>query len=103
MVPFKVEAAPRFNRTAKKLPPNVKKALDEEIRRIAGDPYKGERKKGVLRDVFVAKFEAASNQWLLAYRVSDEKQTVQLLAIAPHENFYRDLSRYLQSGPPSGT
>lgn len=96
MAPFKVEAAPRFNRTAKKLPPNVKKVLDEEVRRIAVNPYKGDRKKGVLRDVFVEKFEAANDQWLLAYRVKEKEQTVQLLAIGLHENFYRDLSRYLQ-------
>lgn len=78
---FKVEAAPRFNHTAKKLPRNVKKALDEEVRRIAANPYKGHRKKGVLRDVFVEKLEAANDQWLLAYRVKEEEHTVQLLAI----------------------
>lgn len=96
MTPFKVEAAPRFNRTVKKLPRNVKKVLDEEVRRIAANPFKGDRKKGVLRDVFVEKFEAANDQWLLAYRVKEEERTVQLLAIGQHENFYRDLSRYLQ-------
>ncbi|BDG59767.1 type II toxin-antitoxin system RelE/ParE family toxin [Caldinitratiruptor microaerophilus] len=92
---FRVEAAPRFNRMAKKLPPEVKRALDEEIRRIAENPYKGDRKKGVLRDVFVEKFEAQSARWLLAYRVQPDRQVVQLLAIGQHENFYRDLSRYL--------
>lgn len=95
-MPFAVEAAPRFNRTAKKLPPNVKQALDEEIRRLARDPYKGDRKKGVLRDVFVEKFEAVNGWWLLAYRVRDEERKIQLLAIAQHENFYRDLSQYLK-------
>lgn len=96
MTPYRVEAAPRFNRTVKKLLPNVKKALDAEVRRIAADPFKGDRKRGVLRNVLVEKFEAVNDQWLLAYRVKEEERTVQLLAFGQHENFYRDLSRYLQ-------
>lgn len=96
MTPYRVEAAPLLNRMAKKLPPNLKKVVDAEVRRIAADPYKGDRKKGVLRDVFVVKFGAMNDQWLLAYRIKEEERVVQLLAFGQHENFYRDLSRYLQ-------
>lgn len=96
MTLYKVEAAPLFNRTVKKLPPNLKKTLDAEVRRIAADPHKGDRKRGILRDVLVEKFEAVNDQWLLAYRVKEGERIVQLLAFGQHENFYRDLSRYLQ-------
>ena len=95
MEPYQVEAAPRFNRTIKRLPPNLKRALDEEVRRIAANPYKGEQKRGVLRDVFVEKFQAVNDQWLIAYRVVEQRRVVQLLAFGQHENFYRDLSRSL--------
>ena len=97
MAPYAIEAAPRFNRAVKRLPSNLKQALDEEVRRISADPHKGDRKRGVLRDVFVEKFQAVNDQWLVAYRVSEDKQVVQLLAFGQHENFYRDLSRHVSS------
>ncbi|PZN10362.1 MAG: addiction module toxin RelE [Bacillota bacterium] len=96
MEPYKIEAAPRFNRMVKRLPPNLKRALDEEVRRIAANPYKGDRKRGVLRDVFVEKFQAVNDQWLIAYRIDEERRVVQLMAFGQHENFYRDLSRGLR-------
>lgn len=95
---MRIEAALRFNRMAKKLEPIVKQALDLEIMRLAADPFKGDRKKGVLREVLVEKFEAADKQWLLAYRVLEKDGIVQLLHFAQHENFYRDLTRYLKKG-----
>ena len=95
---MKIEAAPRFNRLAKKLEPIVKQALDREVRMLVEDPYKGDCKKGVLRNVLVEKFEAANKQWLLAYRVLEKDGVVQLLHFAQHENFYRDLARYLKKG-----
>jgi mRNA-degrading endonuclease RelE of RelBE toxin-antitoxin system len=94
----RIEAAPRFNRMAKKLEPIVKQALDREVRRLVEDPYKGDYKKGVLRNVLVEKFEAANKQWLLAYRVLEKDGVIQLLHFAQHENFYRDLARYLKKG-----
>lgn len=93
---MRVEAAPRFNRIAKKLVPALKQVLDKEILALADNPYKGDRKKGILRDVLVEKFEAINDQWLLAYRVLEKEQVIQLLYLGQHENFYRDLTKYLQ-------
>lgn len=94
--PYGIEAAPRFNRDVKRLPPDLKRALDAEIRKIAADPYKGDRKRGVSQDVFVEKFKAGNDQWLLAYRIQEDRHVIQLLAFGQHENFYRDLSRYIR-------
>ena len=70
---MRIEVAPRFNRVAKKLEPALKQALDREILRLADNPYKGDRKKGVLGDVLVEKFEAANDQWLVAYRILEKE------------------------------
>jgi hypothetical protein len=94
----RIEAAPRFNRLVKKLEQIVKQALDREVMRLAEGTSKGDRKKGVLRDVLIEKFEAANKQWLLAYCVREKDGVVQLLHFAQHENFYRDLARYLKKG-----
>ncbi len=97
---MKIEAAPRFNRIAKKLTPAIKQALDKGVLALVGDPYKGDRKKGALRGVLVEKFEAATAQWLLAYRVVEKDQVIQLLYFGRRENFYRDLTQYLETKRP---
>lgn len=93
---MRIEAAPRFNRIAKKLEPTLKRSLDEAIQSLIDNPYRGDRKKGVLREVWVYKFEALNDQWLLAYRILEKERVLQLLHFGQHENFYRDLTKYLK-------
>ena len=62
------------------------------MRAIASQPETGETKVGDLVGVQVYKFRMANLQCLLAYRVLDEN-TLKLLMVGPHENFYRDLKR----------
>jgi hypothetical protein len=45
--------------------------------------------KGDLAGVFVYKFDCVNQQFLLAYQSNASKRV--LLALGPHENFYRDL------------
>ncbi len=51
-------------------------------------------KVGDLRDVQVYKSKPKNQQFLLAYEIIDS--TLFLLAFGSHENFYRDLKKYLQ-------
>ncbi len=60
------------------------------------DPRKGDRKRGPLRDVWVEKFKAQSDQYLIAYLIDESAEVVTFLDIGQHENFYRDLERYLK-------
>ena len=83
---------PTFERTVKKLHRPQKAALDEAVRAIASDPGIGESKVGDLLGVQVYKFKMINQLCLLAYRVL-EPQTIKLLMVGPHENFYRDLKR----------
>lgn len=81
-----------FERVAKKLHKQQKLALDEAVRTIVGQPDIGEIKVGDLSGVQVYKFRMGNLLCLLAYRVLDEN-TLKLLVVGPHENFYRDLKR----------
>ena len=81
-----------FERVAKKLHKQQKLALDEAVRTIAGQPDIGEIKVGDLSGVQVYKFRMGNLLCLHAYRVLDEN-TLKLLVVGPHENFYRDLKR----------
>ncbi len=72
-----------------------KRTLDQQVRRILQNPQLGQEKKGELRGVFVHKFKIHATQYLLAYRIRDG--VLELIMIGPHENYYRDLTDYLQS------
>ena len=89
---MRVLVTPTFERAVKKLHKQQKAALDEAVRTIVGQPEAGETKVGDLAGVQVYKFRMGNLLSLLAYRILDEN-TLKLLMVGPHENFYRDLKR----------
>ena len=46
--------------------------------------------------VWVCKFKVSHQLCLLAYRVVEEKKEIYLYAVATHENFYKELQKYLK-------
>ena len=92
---MKVIQSPLFEKKVKKFKKNQKQELDEQIHKIIENPESGEAKKGDLQGVFVSKFKIQSLLYLLSYRFSSEK--LELISIGPHENYYRDLKRYLKN------
>jgi len=83
-----------FENKVKKFSLQEKKVLDEEIKKIAGNPLIGEEKKGDLRGVYVYKFKIKFIQYLLSYRII--KAGLELIMIGPHENYYRALKGHLK-------
>lgn len=81
---------PTFSRAARKLHRGQKAELDAAVRAIAEDPALGDAKVGDLAGVRVFKFRLSKRLCLLAYTQIDE-DTIKLLALGSHENFYRDL------------
>ena len=65
------------------------------MRRILEDPAIGTEKKGDLRGIHVYKFKLKTIQYLLAYRVTGDN--LELIMIGPHQNYYRDLKKYIKS------
>lgn len=89
---MQILVTPTFARAVKKLHGQQKQALDAAVSVVATQPEMGEAKVGDLMGVQVYKFRMGTLQYLLAYRLLDEN-TIKLLMIGPHENFYRDLKR----------
>jgi mRNA interferase RelE/StbE len=87
---MRVLVTPTFERAVKKLHKQQKAALDEAVRAIASQPNAGETKVGDLASVQVYKFHMGTLLCLLTYRLLDEN-TLKVLMVGPHENFYRDL------------
>ncbi len=81
-----------FTRAARRLHRPQKEELDQAVRTISADPAIGEAKVGDLAGARVYKFRMSNQLCLLAYRILDA-DTIKLLTVGPHENFYRDLKR----------
>ena len=85
-----------FEKRVRRFRKQEKGILDRQVRRIAKDPSIGQEKRGELRGVFVHKFKIHATQYLLSYRMADT-DTLELIMIGPHENYYRNLSTYLKT------
>jgi len=90
-VTWSVQQTRRFARQYKKLHDNTAIDVDAAVDALAQDPEIGERKKGDLAALRVFKFRSAGQLFLLGYTLDEGVRLVYLEAVAPHENFYRDL------------
>lgn len=89
---MRILVTPTFERAVKKLHRQQKADLDTAVQAIVSDTEMGEAKVGDLVGIRVYKFRTVNQLCLLSYRVLDE-DSVKLLTVGPHENFYRDLKR----------
>lgn len=96
-VPHTAVSVHNFDSTRKKLPAALRAEIDKQVDAICGDPSVGANKTGDLQGVLVHKFRLAGRLYLLAYWPDEQEKTVTLLALGGHENFYRDLKRYLRT------
>jgi mRNA interferase RelE/StbE len=93
---MKIYQSKSFEKKIKKFNEKEKYELDNEIKQIIQNPLVGTEKKGDLSGVFVHKFSSQNQQYLLSYRFIKE-ESLELIMIGPHENYYRDLKSYLKS------
>lgn len=90
--------SPVFAKQKKKLHKQQIKDLDKAVKSVFNDPTIGDMKVGDLQGVQVYKFRvykfrSKKQQILLAYELIDS--TLYLYTFGSHENFYRDLKKYL--------
>ena len=84
----------RFKNTVKKLPKPLQQSILDAVEDILADPKGGELKTGDLEGFWVYKFKANRQLFLLAYRL--EGDSIVLFQVGHHENFYRNLKRYIK-------
>ena len=92
---MKVYQSRSFEKKVKRFSSTEKTVLDQEIKKIMQDPSLGEEKKGDLRGIYVHKFKIKAIQYLFSYRMVGND--LELIMIGPHENYYRDLKKYLRA------
>ena len=83
----------RFARSYKKLHDNLVAEVDQAVSEVAENPDIGDKKKGDLAELWVHKFHALGQLYLLGYTRDDGIRLIYLEALGSHENFYRDLKR----------
>jgi len=93
---MKVYQSKSFEKKVKKFNEKEKYELDNEIKQIIQNPSIGSEKKGDLRGVFVHKFNLQNQLYLLSYRFVNS-ESLELIMIGPHENYYRNLKTYLKN------
>jgi len=95
-VPYTPQVVRNFQNVKKKLPPTLREEVDRQVDKICEDPSIGTQKAGDLKRVWVHKFSFVGQQYLLAYAYDEDMMKLTLLALGGHENFYRDLKKYLK-------
>ena len=68
--------------------------IEDETERILKDPEIGEIKRGDLTGFRVRKFTFHKQQYLIAYKM--QGKDIFFYVIDTHENFYRELKRYMK-------
>lgn len=84
---------PTFKKAVKKLKSNQKEELDTAVKALLENPLLGELKKGNLGFLRVYKFKMNKQLTLLGYSFDDGALILELMALGPHENFYRDINQ----------
>ncbi len=85
--------SPTFSKQKKKLKKVQIKKLDKAIKTIMTSPDIGNLKKSDLQGIRVYKYKVGNNLVLLAYEI--EGSTLYLYSFGSHQNFYKELSKYL--------
>ena len=82
-----------FRKSYKRLHINQLDVVNEAVEKIIGNPVLGDQKKGDIVRVRVYNFTVLGQLYLMAYVHDFGDDTLNLRALGPHENFYRDLKK----------
>ena len=85
---------PPFKKYVKKQPRPFQLIIEDEIDKISKNTAIGEEKSGDLSGFRVHKFTFRRQEYLIAYK--EERSSVTVYMIDTHENFYKDLKRYVR-------
>ena len=90
---IKIQHTSLFKRQKKKFQKAERIIIDDAVRDVARNPKIGVEKKADLKGMWVHKFKIKTKQLLIAYHWNKKSRT--FVAVAVHENFHRDVKKYL--------
>jgi mRNA interferase RelE/StbE len=75
----------------------LQEAFRISLEAIAGDPYRGEQKKGDLAGVYCHELCYNRTNYEIAYRIYEKQGSLVVVIMAgTRENFYEQLKRYMK-------
>jgi len=83
-----------FRKFVKKQPKPFQLVIEDEVDRIIKNPGLGASKKGDLADFRVQKFSYRNQIFLISSRLRESE--LDFFSVGTHENFYRELKRYVK-------
>lgn len=83
-----------FRKFIKKQSRPFQLAIEDEVEKISRGEEIGKLKKGDLAGFQVHKFKLKGQEYLIAYQTQGDD--IVFYMIGTHENFYRDLKRYIK-------
>jgi len=83
-----------FKKFVKKQARPFQLVIEDEVDRIIENPSVGASKKGDLADFRVHKFSYRNQVYLISYRLRESE--LGFFTVGTHENFYRELKRYVK-------
>ena len=84
----------KFKSFVKKLPVQFQQIVLDAVENISADPEAGELKIGDLQDFRVYKLKINRQLTLIAYKIQND--SVILYLAGSHQNFYKNLKKYLK-------
>jgi mRNA interferase RelE/StbE len=82
----------------KKLDRPLRERLREALERLAANPFElGEQLRQPLSTLHSHHVRYKGLEWRVGYHINVETETVYVVLIGPHENFYRTLKRKLDA------
>jgi hypothetical protein len=85
---------PPFKKFVKKQTRSFQLVIEDEVEAVIQNPLAGEGKKGDLTGFRIHKFSYQGQKYLLSYVIRTE--VIAFFTIGSHENFYREIKKYLK-------
>ncbi|MGX7107039.1 type II toxin-antitoxin system mRNA interferase toxin, RelE/StbE family [Hutsoniella sourekii] len=94
---YKIKFRPAAIKDLKRLKDKQLQKLirDQIFFNIAKAPYKGDKKKANLKDIYTRPITYKRNQYRIAYSINDQVVTVEIIQVGSRERFYERLTRRL--------
>jgi hypothetical protein len=83
-----------FRKFVKKQARPIQLVIEDEVDRIIDNPGLGTSKKGDLADFKTHQFSYRNQVYLMSYRLRESE--LGFFTVGTHENFYRELKRYVK-------
>tara|TARA_B110000503_G_scaffold97360_1_gene146181 strand:+ start:2276 stop:2560 length:285 start_codon:yes stop_codon:yes gene_type:complete len=90
-----IKYSKKFKKNYKKLNPSQQEELKSIIKHVQDNPNLGQLKTGDLKTVRVYKHTLGNQLFLISYTTCIKTDILTFRTFGTHENFYRDLKKYL--------